>query len=102
MNSKQSERDRLAFFETRGGKAEALEFAKRTYKIYRHALLSSRKRGSIVFKENEPNILMNVQFKNLANGRLPKVHYASDPVYRQGYIESCVVFRQFIYTGDYK
>jgi len=74
----QAEIDRLTFLEDRDGYEEALDFAKRTYKSYRKALMCSRKRG------------------------VKKVHHASIPEFRPFFIGSCVVFRRFIYTGSYK
>lgn len=67
-----AEQHRLAFLETRDGVEGALEFAKRTYAIYRSALKMSRKRKS------------------------PKIHFASTPEYRRSYVESCLVFRAYI------
>lgn len=67
-----AEQKRLAFIEGRDGKEAAIAFAKQTYRNYRKAVLTSRKR------------------------KAPKIHYASLPEYRRSFIESCAVFRQYL------
>lgn len=68
MNNEQS---RIAFIEQRDGIRAAHAFVVQTYKMYRRALMMSRKRKST------------------------NVHFASLPEYRRGFIESCVVFRAY-------
>ena len=67
-----AEHSRIAFVEQRDGKEAAIAFAKQTYRIYRTAVLSSRKR------------------------KATKVHFASLPEYKRSFIESCTVFRQYL------
>lgn len=69
----EKEHDRLAFIKQTQGKEAAIDFARTTYKLYRKALLMSRKRG------------------------FTKPHHASTPNFRVGFIQSCIVFRQYIY-----
>lgn len=66
-----SEQARLQFIVARDGLAAARKWAKRTAKIYRSAVLTSRKRG------------------------FDKPHHASLPEYRRGFIESYLEFKRF-------
>lgn len=66
-----NEEKRIAFIEERDGHEAAYAFVVQTYKIYKKALMLSRKRGC------------------------PRPHFASLPEYRRGFIESCVAFRKY-------
>lgn len=66
-----SELDRLAFVASRDGADSALEFAKRTYKIYRQSVLQTGR-----------------------NNR--KFHFASTPNYRPKFLSACVELRRYI------
>jgi hypothetical protein len=67
-----AEEHRLAFLENRDGKDAAKEFAKRTMRMYRSAVLASRKRG------------------------FDKPHHASLPEYRRGFIESYCALKRYV------
>ena len=69
------ETQRLQFIENRDGKEASLEFARRTMKQYRQAILCSRKRGM-------------------------KPHHASIPEYRRSFIESYYSFKQYIRNSN--
>ena len=69
MNAEQS---RLQFYIDRDGMSGAIEFAKQTMKIYRKAVLTSRKRG------------------------YQKPSFASLPEYRKSFIESYLSFKSFL------
>lgn len=79
MSHTELEEQRLAFVGKRDGFGEALDFAFKTYKIYRACLLLKR---SVLDRKG-------MQDK--------KPHHATFPQYRRGFIESCCVFRKFIY-----
>lgn len=66
------EQQRLQFITERDGIDGAVDFARRTLKIYRTAVLRSRKRGH------------------------DKPHHASIPEYRRKFIESYCAFKKFI------
>lgn len=66
-----NEEKRIAFVEERDGPEAAYAFVVQTYKIYKKALMLSRKRGC------------------------ERPHFASLPEYRRNFIESCVVFRAY-------
>lgn len=66
------ESQRLKFVETRDGKQAAIDFAEQTMRIYRKAVLSSRKRG------------------------YEKPHHASLPGYRRGFIESYCALKAYL------
>jgi len=66
------ESQRLTFIEQRDGKEAAANFAKQTLRIYRKAVLTSRKCGC-----NKP-------------------HYASLREYRRSFIESYCAFKQYL------
>lgn len=68
----EQEKQRLAFIEARDGIDGALAFAKQTLKIYRKAVLTSRKRGHT------------------------KPHHASLPEFLTGFIESYIVFKRYV------
>lgn len=63
---------RLRFMEQRDGIAGAVDFAQRTMKMYRTAVLCSRKRG------------------------FDKPHHASFREYRRGFIESYCAFKRYV------
>lgn len=65
--------DRFLLVKEREGIDAALIYAERSYKVYRSAVLKSRKRG------------------------FTKPHHGSLPEYRKGFIESYLTFR-FIYN----
>jgi len=67
-----AEEQRIAFVEERDGIAGAVDFARRTIRQYRTAVLNSRKRGSV------------------------KPSHASLPEYRRGFIESYLAFKRYI------
>jgi hypothetical protein len=69
------ETNRLLFLEQRDGKEGALAFAIATCSTYRIAVLQNKKR------------------------KVHKVHFASLPDYRKGFIESYVAFKRYINTG---
>lgn len=66
-----NELDRLWFISTRDGEPAAVEFAERTLRTYRKAVLHSNKRGH------------------------PRPHHASLPEYRRGFIESYCAIKKF-------
>lgn len=66
------EQQRLTFLENRDGKKGAREFAQKTLRIYRTAVLCSRKRGQ------------------------KKPHHASLKEYRRGFIESYLCFKRYL------
>lgn len=66
------EGQRLAFIEASDGLSAAVEFAQRTLRIYRRAVLTSRKRGHV------------------------KPHHASIPQYRREFIESYCAFKRYL------
>lgn len=72
------EEERLA----RLSQEDKLDFALRTYRIYRLCLMQSRKRGFT---------------GNGSDSSTQKPHHATLPEYRRGFIESCIVFRRAIY-----
>jgi hypothetical protein len=74
--------DRIAFIRDRDGEAEAVDFARRTYKIYRQKLLEKR----------------HVLNRRGMHDR--KVHHATLPQYRRAFIESCLIFRWYIRTYE--
>ena len=67
-----SEVDRLSFLESRDGLLATIDFAHRTIKLYRKAVLTSRKRG------------------------FSKPHFASIPEYRKKYIQSYLILKNYI------
>ena len=67
-----AESSRLLFIETRDGVTGAKDFALRTLKIYRSAVLHSRKRG------------------------FPHPHHASLPQYRREFITSYLSFKHYL------
>ena len=67
-----SEQQRFDFMVERDGMEEALGFAERTMKIYRSAVLQSRKTGHT------------------------KPHHASLPEYRRGFIESYCYLKKMV------
>jgi hypothetical protein len=67
-----SEVKRLAHIEEHIGKTEALDFAKRTLRIYRSAVLHSKKRGVV------------------------KPHFASLPLYREKFIRSYLELKRYV------
>lgn len=69
----EKEAERLKFIEERDGKQAALEFALRTMRIYRKAVLTSRKRG------------------------FSKPHHASLEQYRRSFIESYLAFKRYLW-----
>lgn len=71
------EKDRLEFIEKTQGKDAALDFARRTLKIYRKCVLQSYKRYNL-----DPHHCI-----------LP--HHASFPQYRRGFIESYCYFKRY-------
>lgn len=66
-----AETNRLAFIEARDGKALAADFARRTFDKYRECLRMDGKAGR-------------------------KLHHASLPQYRRGFVESCLTFRDYL------
>lgn len=66
------ENERLNFVIQRDGMTEAIDYAKRTLKVYRTALFRSRKHG------------------------FSQPHHASIPEYRRLFVMSCLAFRKFI------
>lgn len=74
MNNTTAEEQRLAFLEARDGIDGAVEFAQRTMRQYRSAVLRSRKRGYIT----------------------ARISHASLPEYRRGFIESYLVLKQYV------
>jgi hypothetical protein len=66
------EQDRIDFIIARDGLDGAIDFASRTIKSYRTAVLTSRKRGH------------------------KKPHHASLEMYRRSFIESYVVLKKFL------
>jgi hypothetical protein len=72
ITDQHSEHQRLAFVEGRDGLEGAISFARQTVKVYRKAVLCSRKRG------------------------YAKPHHGSLPDYRRGFIESYLVAKQFL------
>lgn len=76
------EDSRLAFIESSQGKDAALDFAKRTMRIYRKCVLQSYK------------------IYNLNPHRTVKPHHASFPQYRRGFIESYCAFKKYIKEHD--
>jgi hypothetical protein len=72
MNTISSEQRRIDFLVYRDGIPKTIEFAERTRKIYRTAVLQSRKRGH------------------------KKPHFASDPMYRRAFILSYLELKRFI------
>ena len=72
-----SEWNRLLFIHNRDGAEEAIYFARQTIRQYRKCVLRSRKRG----------------FGFGTNGKL---HHASLPEYRRGYIGSYIICKKFI------
>lgn len=66
-----AEEARLALVEAREGVAGAVAFARQTLRLYRKAVLTSRKRG------------------------FSQPHFASLPEYRRGFIESYLAFKKY-------
>lgn len=71
-----SERDRFYFLVNRDGWDDAIEFARRTYKSYRKAVLMHKKRGS------------------------EKTHFASLPEYKPAFIRSYLYLKKQVMTYD--
>lgn len=67
-----TEIDRFSFITSRDGLQETINFARRTMRIYRTAILNSRKRG------------------------VKNPHYASLPEYKEGFIRSYLAFKAFL------
>ena len=74
------EADRFQFVVDRDGMAEALVFAERTYKSYRHAVLRNGKRTLPASAQGDR-------------------HFASLPEYRKGYIESYLYLKNKVLTS---
>ena len=72
-----AEQRRFEFLVERDGMASAIESSEQTYKIYRAALMQSRKRGHT------------------------KPHHATLPEYRRSYIESCAYIRRMLAMKDH-
>lgn len=84
MNNTTAEEQRLAFLEARDGIDGAVEFAQRTMRQYRGAVLRSRKRG----------------YSNAGPGTA-RISHASLPEYRRGFIESYMVLKRYVLKHSY-
>lgn len=77
-----TEQDRINFIVQRDGVDAAVDFCKRTMKIYRVSILRSYKRG---YGPKSPK---------------GNVHFASIPEFRRKFITSYCVMKQFVKVND--
>jgi hypothetical protein len=76
------EKSRLEFLEARDGREGAMEFALRSYEIYKRLLLNAK----LPSKNRASDATHNFQ----------RGGYTRDPDFRKGFIRSCLSFREYI------
>ena len=81
-----TEEYRLTFISDRDGADAALAFARQTYRIYRKAVLASRRAE----RASREAVLAG------RARRAVKLHFASLPEYRPSFIQSCATFRRYV------